>query len=325
MFHDVLPQMHARWKQRNAQKRPLPPALAWATDHFSAVYAVDGSTLDALMRKVGLLREDEKTPLAGRMAALLDLGSRLPHTLWYEASSTVHDQSFWERILAHVQRGSLLIFDLGFFNFAMFDRLGTQGVSFITRAKTNTRYKEVKVLSHNAWVRDCLITLGSGRDSGKTRCEGLMRLVEVYNNGRWYRYVTNVIDPADLPATMVLALDWQRWRIEDAFGVVKRLLGLSYFWVGSSNGVAVPMWATWLLYGVLVDLTDEVALALNEPFAALSLEMVFHGLYHFTQAHHRGQAHDPVLYLAQHAKKLGILKPKRPSSLQELLYLTKAT
>lgn len=82
VFHDVLPQMHARWKQRNAQKRPLPPALAWATDRFSAVYAVDGSTLDALMRKVGLLREDEKAPLAGRMAALLDVGSRLPHTLW---------------------------------------------------------------------------------------------------------------------------------------------------------------------------------------------------------------------------------------------------
>src|SRR5207249_6518342 len=39
--------------------------------------------------------------------------------------------------------------------------------------------------------------------------------------------------------------------IEDAFNVVKRLLGLAYFWTGSENGVTVQLWATWLLYAVL--------------------------------------------------------------------------
>ncbi len=41
--------------------------------------------------------------------------------------------------------------------------------------------------------------------------------------------------------------------------MVKRLLGLAYFWVGSANGVQFQLWATWLLYAVLVDLTDAVA------------------------------------------------------------------
>jgi IS4 transposase len=98
-----------------------------------------------------------------------------------------------------------------------------------------------------------------------------------------------------LPAPYVMALYWQRWRIEDAFAIVKRLLGLAYFWSGSSNGVPVQLWATWLVYAVLVDLTDAVAAALEQPYQALSLEMVYRGLYHFTQAAQRGLADDQGL------------------------------
>src|SRR4051812_35476206 len=53
VWHDVLPQFHARWQARS---RPLPPILTWAEAEFSAVLAFDGSTLDAVLRKVGLLR-----------------------------------------------------------------------------------------------------------------------------------------------------------------------------------------------------------------------------------------------------------------------------
>ena len=104
-----------------------------------------------------------------------------------------------------------------------------------------------------------------------------------------------------LSAEDVAALYRQRWRIEDAFALVKRLLGLAYFWVGSANGIKTHVWATGLLYAVLVDLTDEVAAHLGQPFAAVSLEMVYRGLYHFTQAFHAGTATDPVAYLAANA------------------------
>jgi hypothetical protein len=60
---------------------------------------------------------------------------------------------------------------------------------------------------------------------------------------------------------------------------VKRLLGLAYFWCGAQNAVELQLWATWLLYAVLVDLTDAVAEALEQPFANVSLEMVYRSLY----------------------------------------------
>lgn len=41
------------------------------------------------------------------------------------------------------------------------------------------------------------------------------------------------------------------------------MLGLSYFWSGAQNAVELQVWATWLLYAVLVDLTDAVAEAIH--------------------------------------------------------------
>ena len=66
-----------------------------------------------------------------------------------------------------------------------------------------------------------------------------MRLVEVLFHGKWYRYLSNVIDPTILPAECVVALYDQRWRIEDAFNVIKRLLGLDYFHTASLNGLQI--------------------------------------------------------------------------------------
>jgi hypothetical protein len=84
--------------------------------------------------------------------------------------------------------------------------------------------------------------------------------------------------------------------------------------------------ATWLLFAVLVDLTDAVAEALNKRFAALSLEMVYRSLHYFTQAYHRGEATDVVAFLAAHAERYGIIKRRRnrdkPSLLRILMDLT---
>lgn len=69
----------------------------------------------------------------------------------------------------------------------------------------------------------------------------------------WYSYITSVLDPVVLPPYVVADLYRRRWRIEEAFHTVKRLLGLSYLWTGSINGVKLQVWATWLFYAVLVD------------------------------------------------------------------------
>jgi len=298
----VLPLMEVRWQSR---QRPQPPEVAWAQERYTEVLIQDGSTLDALLRKVGLLREAETNPLAGRMTALLDLCSRLPRHIWYEEDAQAHDQRFWPRVLEVLKAGSLLLFDLGYTNFAIYVQLTASQITFITRAKKNLAYEVERYLQRTAQVHEALVWIGKGDD------RQLVRLIQVLYKGKWYRYLTNELDTERLPAPYVVALYWQRWRIEDAYNIVKRLLGLAYFWVGSQNGVELQLWATWLLYAVLVDLTDAVAERLNRPFAALSMEMVYRSLYYFATAYHRGETTDPIAYLADNATWLGVLKRKR--------------
>lgn len=58
-------------------------------------------------------------------------------------------------------------------------------------------------------------------------------MVEIRCGKTWYSYITSVLDPAVLPPYVVADLYRRRWRIEQAFNTVKRLLGLSYLWTGS--------------------------------------------------------------------------------------------
>ena len=310
ILDDVLPQLQQRWKQR---QRPLPEEIKWALTRYERVWAVDGSTLDALVKRVGLLRNLPDHPLAGRMLAILDVTSRLPQRIWRTDDDRAHDQRFWDDILPQIPANTLLLFDLGFTNFARYRQLTERNVTFITRAKKNLSYRRYRIFAHHGSVHDYGIVVDEGGRPLR------LRLVEVYYQGHWRRYLTNELDPQQLPVLYLVALYWQRWRIEDAYKQVKRLLGLAYFWVGSDNGVALQLWATWLLYAVLVDLSDEVAGELGVPLADISLEMVYRSLYFCVNAIQRGETNNPVQYLAENAQLFGLIKRKRkPPALTRL-------
>lgn len=310
ILNHLLPTLQARWA---ARRRPLPPVLAWAQEQYEAVLAVDGSTLDVVSRKVGLLRGRERYPLAGKMVALLNVCSWLPAAFWFHEDATTHDQHFWPQILQTVPKGALLLFDLGFTNLRAFAQAQ---FTFVTRFKRKVSFHAQRVVYRSADIQDRVGVLGAGPDPQQ------VRVVRVRYQGTWYSFLSNELDPEVLPTSHIVALYFQRWRIEDAFNIVKRILGLAYFWTGSREGIDLQVWATWLVYVILVDLTDDVAQALDRPFVRLSVEMVHRGLYYFAQAYRCGAAQDPVTYLAENAHWLGLVKRHRKRSDYRFLSLT---
>jgi hypothetical protein len=245
------------------------------------------------------------------MMALLDLASRLPRRVWYDPDPQGHDSRFWDRLLAAIPAGALVIFDLGFTDFARWAALSARGVTWLTRAKKNLKYEVINILVHTPQIQDRIVWIGEGATRQK------VRLIEVQAHGTIYRYLTNALELNRLPTAHAVALYPQRWRIEDAFAVVKRLLGLAYFYCGAENAVEMQVWATWLLYAVLIDLTDAVAEALERPFAEVSIEMVYRSLYFVVNAVAKDPALDPIRYLADEARELGILKRPRKRSRQK--------
>ena len=189
----------------------------------------------------------------------------------------------------------LLILDRGFYDFRFFADLTAKNAHFITRLKSNAAIEVIEYLSSTDSVKDMIVRLGTGQNGAPILT---VRIIEVRFGRTWYRYVTSVLNPEILPPFVVADLYRRRWRIEDAFNTAKRLLDLSYLWTGSINGIQLQIWATWLFYSVLVDLGDAVADAMAVPFDRISLEMLFRGLYHFTQALNKGKASDPVAYFA---------------------------
>lgn len=302
---DLLPTLRERWV---ARRRPLPESVICAQKHFTHIFAVDGSTLEALFRKLQALQDAPVGVLAGKICTVIDLATRLPEQIWFTEQAQAHDTNFLDQIRAFAQPGTLWIFDRGFYDFTFFGDLIDQGAAWITRLKSNTVFTVQQVLVQTAEVRDRLVLLGEAQ----SLCRHAVRIIEVRFGHTWYCYVTSVLDPAILPANVVADLYRRRWRIEEAFLIVKRLLNLSYLWTGSVNGVLLQVWSTWLFFAVLVDLGDAVAEELMLPFDRISLEMVFRGLYHFTQAHQRGQATDPVKYFAAAENQdLGVVKRLR--------------
>jgi hypothetical protein len=302
---DLVPTLRERALKR---ERPLPKSVEHARHHFDHIWAADGSTLEALFRKLKALRDVPVGQLAGRICSVIDVVTHLPVETWFRENASDHDSNFLPQILAMAQAKVLFIFDRGFYDFTSFDDLIEEGAHFITRLKSNAVFSIARTLLKTDRVREYIIKLGGPA----TQCQHLIRLIEVRHGTKWYRYVTSVLDPNVLPAVYVADLYRRRWRIEEAFAVLKRLLGLSYLWTGSINGVLLQVWSTWLFYAILLDLADAVAEELMLPFDRISLEMVFRGLYHFIQACNRGETTDPVKYLAAPENcDLGVVKRLR--------------
>jgi hypothetical protein len=293
VYKALLPRLQERWEER--QQRPVPTAIQVARHHFEHIWVADGSTLEALFRKLKSLEEVPAGQLAGKMCMVIDLLRQLPVEIWFSEHARAFDTNFIPNLLELVGAKTLLILDRGFYDFQFFADLTGKGAHFITRLKSNAKVEVVQRLTWTDSVKDMIVNLGTGQKGAPILT---VRVVEIRFGRIWYRYLTSVLDPEILPPFVVADLYRRRWRIEDAFNTAKRLLNLSYLWTGSVNGIQLQIWATWLFYAVLVDLGDAVADAMTVPFDRISLEMLFRGLYHFIQAFDQGKASDPVAYFA---------------------------
>lgn len=301
---------HCERQLKNCRnQRPLPESIQFTLTKFPQIWIIDSSSWEALFCKLKSLEDIPKGQLAGKMGTVIDLMTRLPVEIWFQENPKASDTKLESDILKLVTAKTLLLLDRGFYHFSFWFQLIEQDVHFITRLKKGASIKVEQVFTDSYALRDRKVLLGAG--TKKTPFITL-RLIEVRSGKTWHSYLTSVLDPAILPPYVVADLYRRRWRIEEAFNTVKRLLGLSYLWTGSLNGIQLQLWGTWLFYAVLVDLGDAFADELSLPFDHISLEMIDRGLYHFSVAHQTGKATDPVKYFAARENQdLGIVKQQR--------------
>jgi hypothetical protein len=109
--------------------------------------------------------------------------------------------------LEDLVKGTLLLFDLGYFSFFLFDTLTDRGLWWISRYRASTSYQIVHTFYRHHEVLDALVWLGS-----RHLCSGhLARLVRFGDGVQVRMYLTNITDPLLLPLDHIPQLYARRW------------------------------------------------------------------------------------------------------------------
>ena len=298
--------------QQRAARRPgfHPELMASLAPCYERIWVLDSSRLEAIFKQSKAVRDTKGTVLGGTLTAVLDLASHLPVRVWVEPSATVNDHGIVSTVLETLPNRTIVLLDRGFTSFALFDQLAGQERVLISPWGTTWAFDELAVVRATPTLSDQVVELGKYRSNP---CRSPVRRIGRRTaKGSWDYWITTELDAQRLPAEQVIALYAQRWRIEDAFLQCKRLLGLSYLWGSTENAIALQVWTTLLLYGVLVDLCGEAAVALQVAAERISLEMLYRSLYHSAGQIEQGEQRPFITWLTDPVQRdLGIVKRLR--------------
>jgi hypothetical protein len=131
VFKQLLPRLKTSWSKRT--QRRLPESVNFALKHFESIWVADGSTLEALFRKLKSLQQAPIRQLAGKICTVIDVTTRLPVEVWFHTNPRASDTSFEADLASLATAKTLLLLDRGFYHFQFFFQLISQEVYFILR------------------------------------------------------------------------------------------------------------------------------------------------------------------------------------------------
>lgn len=179
----------------------------------AAVVALDETTLDPAARTLPSLRDvpaDDVRRLPGKLAGVYDLRRQQWRTVRHLPDAHQNEKRAARSLLEGLVAGTLILADLGYFGFAWFDDLTTQGFHWVSRLRAKTSYTVLHRFYESGATFDGLIWLGTYRAD---RAAHAVRLVRFRLGTSTYSYLTNVLDPTVLPLREVARLYARRWDI----------------------------------------------------------------------------------------------------------------
>jgi putative transposase len=154
------------------------------------------------------------------------------------------------RLLAF-PKGSIVAIDKGYNDYAWYKQLTDKGVFFVTRLKTNAKYRTVsrrEVLTSKGLISDQTIEL-TGLHTAKKCPERLRRIgYRDKETGKRYVFLTNNFK---LSAKTIADIYKSRWQVELFFKWIKQNLKIKSFVGTSKNAVMTQIWIALCTYLIL--------------------------------------------------------------------------
>jgi len=216
--------------------------------HFSNVWLVDGSRLDAIAHRLKILWDVRSSILPGCVIAFYDLFRGFPRVLGFDPDAARAEMKRMMELLPQIPRGTLLLGDRLYASVKLFEDFGQRGLYGLCRLSQTLNLKKVRRLSKKrvdgGLLEDWVAEVGSGVTAPKQE----LRYIRFKKGRVVYELLTNVLDPKKLPAETAIKLYPRRWDIERMFYDLKAVVGLHRFYAANPNAVAMQVFASALVY-----------------------------------------------------------------------------
>jgi len=252
--------------------RPLYAKDPFGLELDAAVYAFDASTID-LCLSVFAWAPFRSTKAAIKLHTLLDLRGNIPSFIHITDGKT-HEVNVMDSLV--LEPGAFYLMDRGYLDFARLFVIHEAQAFFVTRAKSNTKFKRryshpvdrtgTAVLCDQTGV---LMTYLSSKDYPTT----LRRVVVKDDAGKRLVFLTNNFA---LKPELIADLYRQRWQVELFFKWIKQHLRIKVFFGTSENAVKTQIWiaiSTYLLIAIAKKRLHLDHHSLYEILQILSLSM----------------------------------------------------
>lgn len=219
------------------------------------LYIFDATTI-SLFQEV--LRTSGKNPSGKRKGGikvhtLIRSDQDVPCMIRYSAAAA-NDSQFLKDV--HLPKGSVLVFDRGYYDFATLNRFTADGITWVSRLRKLFSYN---VLRQNLTDDSTIISDEHIKLGWRSGIRVTARLVQYRDaeSGELYQFISNNFR---MKAASIAALYKRRWQIEVLFKRLKQNYPLKYFLGDSENAIKIQIWCS-LIADLLLKVVKKGAAA----------------------------------------------------------------
>ena len=221
----------------------------------SKLYIFDATTISLFQE---ILRTSGKNPSGKRKGGikvhtLVRSDQDVPSMIRYSAAAA-NDSQFLKEV--HLPKGSVLVFDRGYYDFATLNRFTTDGITWVSRLRKAFTYN---VLRENATDDSTIISDEHIKLGWRCGIRVTARLIQYRDaeSGEQYQFISNNFR---MKAASIAALYKKRWQIEVLFKRMKQNYPLKYFLGDSENAIKIQIWCS-LIADLLLKVVKKGAAA----------------------------------------------------------------
>ena len=205
----------------------------------SKLFIIDSTTISLFQE---ILRTSGKNPASGKrkggikVHTLVRSDHDVPSMIRLTAA-TANDSQFLREV--RLPRGSIIVFDRGYYDFTTLNRFTCDGITWVTRLRKLFAYDSIEDLepANNTDIKSDEHILLGHRSSVRVKA----RLIKFFDplSGEQYEFLTNNFR---MSAMNIASLYKKRWQIELLFKRMKQNYPLKYFLGESPNAIKIQIW-----------------------------------------------------------------------------------